>query len=116
MNEYDVDKFDGDNDCDPSDIGQEEQAATISRRIHNMSTQGNRLGNMVRDLLSANNSSWLDGSHCSPSQIWPMLLAMVVIEQAGVRMIKEYFKIEASKSTPQYRFKMGLKPFGDEGC
>ena len=30
-------------------------------------------------------------------------------------MMKEYFKIEASKSTPQYGFRKGLKLFGDEG-
>ena len=40
---------------------------------------------------------------------------MVVAEQAGVRMVKEYFKIEASKSTPQYGFRKGLKLFGDKG-
>ena len=30
-------------------------------------------------------------------------------------MIKEYFKIEASKATPQYGFRKGLKLFGDKG-
>ena len=40
---------------------------------------------------------------------------MVVAKQAGVRMMKEYFKIEASKSTPQYGFRKGLKLFRDEG-
>ena len=30
-------------------------------------------------------------------------------------MMKEYFKIEASKSTPKYGFRKGLKLFGDEG-
>ena len=44
-----------------------------------------------------------------------MILTMVVAEQVGVRMMKEYFKIEASKSTPQYGFRKGLKLFGDEG-
>ena len=29
--------------------------------------------------------------------------------------MKEYFEIEASKSTPQYGFRKGLKLFGDEG-
>ena len=36
-------------------------------------------------------------------------------EQAGVRMMKEYFEIEASKSTPQYGFRKGLRLFGDKG-
>ena len=40
---------------------------------------------------------------------------MVVVKQAIVQMMKEYFEIEASKSTPQYRFRKGLKLFGDEG-
>ena len=39
---------------------------------------------------------------------------MVVAEQAGVRLMKEYFEIEASKSTPQYGFRKGLQLFGDE--
>ena len=30
-------------------------------------------------------------------------------------MMKDYFEIEASKSTPQYGFRKGLKLFGDEG-
>ena len=30
-------------------------------------------------------------------------------------MMKEYFEIEASKATPQYRFRKGLKLFGDKG-
>ena len=29
-------------------------------------------------------------------------------------MMKEYFEIEASKSTPQYGFRKGLKLFGDK--
>ena len=40
---------------------------------------------------------------------------MVVTEQAGVRMMKVYFKIEASKSTPQYGFRKGLKLFSNKG-
>ena len=30
-------------------------------------------------------------------------------------MMKEYFEIEASKSTPQYGFRKGLKLFGGKG-
>ena len=44
-----------------------------------------------------------------------MVSAMMVAEQAGVRMMKEYFEIEASKATPQYGFRKGLTLFGDEG-
>ena len=40
---------------------------------------------------------------------------MVIAEQVGVRMMKEYFEIEASKATPQYGFRRGLKLFGDKG-
>ena len=49
------------------------------------------------------------------SHIYPILGAMVVAKQAGARMMKEYFEIEASKSTPQYGFRKGLKLFGNEG-
>ena len=40
---------------------------------------------------------------------------MVVAEQAGVQMMKEYFEIEASKSIPQYGFRKQLKLFSDKG-
>ena len=40
---------------------------------------------------------------------------MVVAEQARVQMMKEHFRIEAFKSTPQYGFRKGLKLFRDEG-
>ena len=30
-------------------------------------------------------------------------------------MMKEYFVIEASRASPQYGFRKGLKLFGDEG-
>ena len=36
-------------------------------------------------------------------------------EDVGVRMMKEYFEIEASKVTPQYGFRKGLKLFDVEG-
>ena len=44
-----------------------------------------------------------------------MVSFMRVAVHVGVRMMKEYFKIEASKATPQYGFRKGLKLFGDEG-
>ena len=44
-----------------------------------------------------------------------MVSKMGVAEQAGIQMMKEYFEIEASKSTPKYRFRKELKLFGDEG-
>ena len=58
----------------------------------------------------------LDGPHWNQlnSHICPILGAMVIAKQAGVRMMKEYFKIEAFKSTPQYGFRKELKLFGDE--
>ena len=49
------------------------------------------------------------------SHICPTLSVIMVTEQVGARMMKEYFKIEASKSTPQYGFRKGLKRFDDEG-
>ena len=44
-----------------------------------------------------------------------MVSSMMVTEHVGVRMMKEYFEIEASKATPQYGFREGLKLFGDKG-
>ena len=43
-----------------------------------------------------------------------MVLSMVIADQVGVRMMKEYFDIEASKATPQYGFRKGLQLFGDK--
>ena len=64
---------------------------------------------MLREL-----DSDLDGS------VWQstgahMVSAMMVAEQAGKRMMKEYFEIKASKATPQYGFRKGLTLFGDKG-
>ena len=72
---------------------------------------------MVGGLPNANNEEGLNGPYWQQmgSHICPTVSAMVVAEQAGIRMMKEYFEIEASKSTPQYGFRKGLKLFGDEG-
>ena len=40
---------------------------------------------------------------------------MWVAKQAGIQMTKEFFEIESFKLTPQYRFRKGLKLFGNEG-
>ena len=71
-----------------------------------------------RSIPGANNRDALDGNYWNKiaSHICPVVVGvMVVAEQAGVQMMKEYFEIEASKSTPQYGFRKGLKLFGDEG-
>ena len=72
---------------------------------------------MHQSVPSANGRDALDGDYWNriASHICHVVGAMVVAEQAGVRMMKEYFEIEASKSTPQYGFRKGLKLFGDEG-
>ena len=44
-----------------------------------------------------------------------MVSSMMVAEDVGVRMMKEYFEIEASKATSQYGFRKGLKLFGNKG-
>ena len=63
---------------------------------------------MLRELDSdLNGSVWQStGAH--------MVSAMVVAEQVGVRMMKGYFEIEASKATPQYGFRKGLIIFSDK--
>ena len=69
-----------------------------------MSTQS-RLTNPIGGLATRGNNKGLDGNYWSESS-WshtcPMISTMVVAEQAGVRMMKDYFEIEASESTPQY--------------
>ena len=43
-----------------------------------------------------------------------MVSDMMVAEQVGVRMMKEYFVTEASKATTQYGFRKGLTLFSDK--
>ena len=110
-----IDGSEDDDNHDTNDIKQVEEDTTVRRRNHNISNQRNRRS-MVPALPSANNRTglnrpyWQIGLH-----ICPTLSAMVVAEQAGIRMMKEYFKIEASKSTLQYGFGKVLRLFGDEG-
>ena len=65
--------------------------------------------------LTRNLQSDLDGIAWESSYSH-MVLAMVIAEQVGVRMMEEYFEIEASKATLQYGLRKGLKLFGDKGC
>ena len=44
-----------------------------------------------------------------------MLSSMIIAKDVGVRMMKEYFEIEASKTTQQYGFRKQLKLFGRKG-
>ena len=55
-NKPEVDKSDDDSDHDPNDIGQPEDAVTISRRSHIMNTQS-RLGNIVHGQPSVKNDT-----------------------------------------------------------
>ena len=57
---------------------------------------------MHHSLAGANNVDALNGPYWNRmgSHIYPIVGAMVVAEQAGVRMMKEYSEIEASKLTP----------------
>ena len=95
-----------DDSQDTNDIDQHEE---LTGRDRNRSRRS-----MHQSLPSANSRNELDGPHWNQlnSHICPILGAMVVTEQAEVQMMKEYFEIEASKSTPQYGFRKGLKLFG----
>ena len=64
---------------------------------------------MLREL-----DSDLDGSVWQSTGAY-MVSAMIVAEQVGVRMMKEYFKIKASKATPQYGVRKGMLLFRDKG-
>ena len=98
-----------DDDQDTNDINQPEEDTGRARRRNRRSVH--------QSLPGINGREELNGSHLSVvnSPICLILGAMVVADQAGVRMTKEYFKIEASKSTPQYRFRKGLQLFSEEG-
>ena len=98
-----------DNHQDTNDIDQHEEFTGQDRRRSRHS--------MYQSLLSPNGRNELNGSHWNQLNyhICSILGAMLVAEQAGVRMMKEYFEIEASKSSPQYGFRKGLKLFGDKG-
>ena len=39
---------------------------------------------------------------------------MIIAKEAGVRMMKEYFEIKASKVTPQNGFKKGVNLFNNK--
>ena len=95
----------GGNGRDANDIKQGEEDTGAARRRSRRS--------MHRSLPGANNEDALNRDYWNrmASHICPVIGAMVVAEQAGVRMMKEYFEIEASKSTPQYGFRKGLKLF-----
>ena len=68
-----------------------------------------RRPHMLRELDSdPDGSVWQStGTH--------MVSAMMMVEQMRVRTMKEFFKIEASKATPQYGFRKRLTLFGDKG-
>ena len=89
----------GDDGQDANDIDQlEDETGSVRRR--------NRRS-MHQSLPSGNNGDELNGPYWDQvnSHIYPILGAMVVAKQAGARMMKEYFEIEASKSTPQFGFR-----------
>ena len=75
------------------EIDQSEDPVSLSR--HHSTIGG---------LLNRGNNTGLDGSHWGAEGSWlhtcHMITATVVAEQVSVRMMIEYFKIEASKSTP----------------
>ena len=119
IKEYENNNIEGSevgNDCDLNDIIQVDENVNTKRRNHNMGTQRNKRS-IADGLPSANNGSGLNRDYWSQpgSHIYPMLAEIVVAEQAGMKMMKEYFEIEGSKSTSQYGFRKGLKLFGYKG-
>ena len=47
--------------------------------------------------------------------VYYMIVSMIIVVNMSVRMVKCYFKIKSSKTTPQYRFWKESNPFHDEG-
>lgn len=99
-----INNSDNNSEPGPDEINQLEDPVSLSKH-HNISTQS-RLPNVIGGLPNRGNDTRLDGPH------WG---AMVVPGQEGIRMVKECFEIDASKSTPQYEFRKVLQLFGDEG-
>ena len=67
---------------------------------------------MLSDLGPKGADKGLDGS--AWIHFCPMITSMIITNEVCVRMMKEYFEIEASKLTPQYGFRKGLHLFDDE--
>ena len=95
----------------PNDIDLGEEDTTVRRH-----TQRNKQS-IAASLPRAIIGSGLDRKYWRQLglHICPTVSAMGVAEQAGIQMMKEYFEIEASKSTPQYGFRKGLEVFGGDG-
>ena len=79
-----------DNDSDAHSNDSDIVADSVNQR---------RLSRMVGCLRPKGSNSRFNGN--AWTHTCPMLSAMIVVEQVCVCMMKKYFKIEASKSTPQ---------------
>ena len=90
---------DSDNDTSTSTTSTVPVRGIVYRLDSNLNSEG---------YWKINNSS--DGNKDSDG----ILFAMLMAEQAGVKMIQEYFELGASKSTPMYRYQKGLAIFGDD--
>ena len=100
-----------------NESGGDGQDTNDIKQVEEDTGAGRRRRRSRRSMIQVLPSAGLNGPywHQMSSLVCPILAAMVVAKQAGIRMMKEYFEIEASKSTPQYGFRKGLKLFGDKG-
>ena len=100
----------GNDGQDANDIKQVEEDDDVGRRRRSRQS-------ITHSLPGANKKDTLDGDYCNrlASHICPLVGVMAMAKQAEVQMMKEYFKIELSKSTPQYGFRKGLQLFKDKG-
>ena len=78
-------------------------------RNQNNSSRNTRRRGMLYEIEST-----LDGSHWR-DQVVGAMINEEANEIDKVKAMKEYFNMEASKSTPQYGFRKGLEIFGDDG-
>ena len=113
-NHYSEDEEDDDNNLDePEDDDQDTNDIDQSDGLTGRERQRNK--HSSHHSLPGGNGKLGPCWRTAIAHLCPILGATVTAEQAGVQMMKEYFEIEASKSTPQYRFRKGLKLFGDKG-
>ena len=110
--------FDDDADEDNNHNNTNESSNTTEADHDNTEDLSDEDDNDEADVTSKSNylSRELDSDLGSfwESSYSHVVSSMVIAEQVGVRMMKEYFKIKASKASPQYGFRKGLKLFGDK--
>ena len=115
----DVEEPDGSGSVDSGTIGDPEENSEPSGSDGETET---KLPRMVYEISNHNSGGdyWqIDNSRTRSESIIGAMFAVgesiLTVEATANKMLNDYFRMEASKATPQYGFRKGLKVFGDEG-